>query len=107
MAYTLVTNIERPAWDAFLQKHHPDSFLHSWTWGDFNASQGDHAYRIGVTRDGTLVALALLLRIRARRGSFVFCPHGPIVAAGESLTEILALLRDEAVRWGRDRKSVV
>ncbi len=105
-SYSLVTQVERPQWDAFLKTHHPDSFLHSWTWGAFNESQGDRAYRVGVAHEGTIVAVALLLRIHARRGSFVFCPHGPIAAAGESLPEILTLIRDEAVRWAKETQCV-
>lgn len=77
----------REVWDAFVQRQPHYSFLHSWEWGDFNVRQGEGVTRLGMYAGGELLGVALLLEVRARRGPFLFCPHGPLVdwrQAGEA-----------------------
>ncbi len=75
----------RPEWDAFVQQQPHYSFLHAWEWGAFNAQQGDKAElqrpitRVGMYEGATLIGVALLLEVGARRGKFLFCPHGPLM----------------------------
>ena len=69
----------RDEWDIFVQQQLHYSFLHSWEWGEFNEQQGDKIARVGMYDGGTLVGVALLLEVGARRGKFLFCPHGPLV----------------------------
>lgn len=69
----------RPAWDSFVQNQPHYSFLHSWEWGEFNAQQGDKITRVGMYEGKTLSGVALLLEVGARRGKFLFCPHGPLM----------------------------
>lgn len=66
-------------WDAFLLEAQPNTFLHSWQWGEFNKQMGERVWRLGVyNSEEVLVAVALIIKIKARRGAFLFCPHGPI-----------------------------
>jgi hypothetical protein len=53
------------------------TFCHSWNWGEFNNLMGDNVWRFGVF-DGDLIAVFQVIKIKARRGSFLFVPHGPI-----------------------------
>ncbi|MFQ5615997.1 MAG: peptidoglycan bridge formation glycyltransferase FemA/FemB family protein [Anaerolineales bacterium] len=75
----------REEWDHFVQNQPYYSFLHSWEWGNFNELQGDEIFRpeqvvrLGMYVDGALAGAALLLRVRARRGRYLFCPHGPLM----------------------------
>ena len=66
-------------WDRFVTSQPHYSFLHSWEWGEFNRLGGDEVFRLGMWENGNLVGVALLLRVRARRGPFLFCPHGPLM----------------------------
>ncbi len=69
----------RTEWDEFVQNQPHYSFLHAWEWGVFNQRQGERVQRIGMYEDGELLGVALLLHVRAKRGKFLFCPHGPLV----------------------------
>lgn len=66
-------------WETFVLARAPHTFLHSWNWGEFQSAQGEAIHRIGLFEREALVGVALLITIRARRGSFVFCPHGPFM----------------------------
>lgn len=69
----------RAVWDQFIADARPNTFLHSWEWGEFNIMMGDRVWRLGIYNDDNrLAGIALIIRVRARRGSFLFCPHGPI-----------------------------
>jgi lipid II:glycine glycyltransferase (peptidoglycan interpeptide bridge formation enzyme) len=66
-------------WDTFVQSQPFYSFLHSWEWGEFNKMQGNEIIRLGMRNGSTLKGVALLLGVKARRGQFLFCPHGPLM----------------------------
>lgn len=84
----------RVIWDGFLAEVQPNTFLHSWEWGEFQQAMGERVWRLGVfdTTAGqqdssaslqhdstaTLVGVVLIIKVQARRGAFLFCPHGPI-----------------------------
>jgi len=70
-------------WGQFLAEAKPHTFLHSWQWGEFNEKIGNKIWRLGIFENGELVGAALIIKIDARRGSFLFCPHGPITKSYE------------------------
>lgn len=93
-------------WDAFvLNCPAAKTFLHSWQWGELHTRQGSVVHRIGLEEQGRLVGVALLLTIRARRGSFLFCPHGPMLSDWQwfpSFAEyMIARARDERMDFVR------
>ena len=77
-SYNIYEIQNRNVWDKFVtsQPHH--TFLHSWAWGEFNEMLGDKVWRFGISTDDELVAAALLIKVHARRGNFLFIPHGPV-----------------------------
>lgn len=72
-----ITNKED--WDNFIESVFPSTFLHTWAWGEFEESLGRKIKRVGVCENGSLIAVCLWTLIRAKRGSFILCPHGPII----------------------------
>ncbi len=92
-------------WEEFVAKSGPDSFLHSWNWGEFNRNSGEKIWRLGFYEKGELEAVALAMKVAARRGTFLFVPHGPIVAKGASKEKIVRGLKDRLVRLGREEKA--
>lgn len=75
-----ITNKEE--WEGFLKTCAEKTFLHSWNWGEFNQAMGDKIWRFGVYSSGSLIAVILVLKVDAKRGTFLFVPHGPVVAEG-------------------------
>ncbi len=80
--------IRKEEWEAFLHAEQPHSFLQSWDWGETNAQGGSKIFRIGMRRGSDLVAVALLIKISARRGSFILIPHGPVIARSENKSNV-------------------
>ncbi|MCK5413500.1 MAG: peptidoglycan bridge formation glycyltransferase FemA/FemB family protein [Candidatus Pacebacteria bacterium] len=86
-----ITN--KSQWEEFVQSNKENTFLHSWNWGEFNKNTGEKIWRLGVFKDeisphpnhlpgerelNELVAVVFVIKINARRGSFLFVPQGPI-----------------------------
>ena len=70
---------EKTAWEDFLLKCNKKTFLHSFAWGEFQKSMGNKIWRFGVFGKEGLKAVALVLKVSAKRGTFLFVPHGPII----------------------------
>lgn len=106
MKHSIALIEDRSLWEDFLYSRPVDSFLHTWEWGEFNkkinSRPGEAIFRFGVYENGNLVGLVLLLKIVAKRGSYIFCPHGPILANDSS--ELLATIIDHCVQFARSEK---
>ena len=70
-----ITNKEE--WDGFLATCVEKTFLQSWNWGEFNIKNGARIWRFGIFENEKLIAVALILKVSAKRGTFLFVPHGP------------------------------
>lgn len=65
-------------WDTFISRLSLNTFLHSKAWIEFNHQQGYTSWQFGMYDDeNNLVSCALVLKVEAKRGTFLFCPHGP------------------------------
>jgi lipid II:glycine glycyltransferase (peptidoglycan interpeptide bridge formation enzyme) len=87
-----ITN--KDEWGGFLENCTEKTFLQSWNWGEFNLAQGSKVWRLGAYNE-KLLGVALVIKISARRGTFLFIPHGPVVADGlkeKDKREILELI---------------
>jgi len=87
-------------WEGFLDDVAQKTFLQSWSWGEFNRAMGEKIWRLGVYDDQELAALALVVKVSARRGNFLFIPHGPVmrnleIETGNERFEIMDALRGE------------
>jgi len=98
---------DKKTWDDFVTSQPNHTFLHSWAWGEFNEAMGDKIWRLGVykkigSKSGhaqilpkskiwpqnlassifdagyLMVGSSLIIKIHARRGNFLFIPHGPL-----------------------------
>ncbi len=95
-------------WESFFQTCAEKTFLQSWNWGEFNKLMGDKLWRFGVFSSKRLIAAALVLKISARRGTFLFIPHGPVVVEGlepRDKKEILELILTELSDIAKEEKA--
>lgn len=64
-------------WTNFLLALNYNTFLQSPAWIDFNRRYGHKIWMLGLFESDQLVSTAFVLKLEAKRGRFLFCPHGP------------------------------
>lgn len=104
MRVMMIREVEnKEAWEGFLAACEEKTFLQAFNWGTFRRAMGERVWRLGVYHQEGLAALAQVMKIKARRGTFLFLPHGPIIRTQSSKhkpqnhsvklkTEVLTLL---------------
>jgi len=70
-------------WESFLSGCEEKTFLDSWNWGEFQKKESKawkgKIWRFGIYKKKEMVSLFLAVLIRAKRGTFLFVPHGPVL----------------------------
>ena len=84
---------DKSVWESFVIGN-DNTFLHSFSWGEFNRSLGNKIWRFGVYKNNTLIAVYLVIKIKAKRGSFLFVPHGPIIDKRQKDHEVIRILKE-------------
>ncbi|MDP2741761.1 MAG: peptidoglycan bridge formation glycyltransferase FemA/FemB family protein [bacterium] len=76
----------KETWENFLLQCKEKTFLQSWNWGEFNKLMGPGSegkiWRFGIYNQEKLIGVALTTKITAKRGTFLFVPHGPVIIEG-------------------------
>tara|TARA_Y100000310_G_scaffold341849_1_gene442447 strand:+ start:3430 stop:4449 length:1020 start_codon:yes stop_codon:yes gene_type:complete len=85
-----ITN--REEWEGFLTGCKEKTFLHSWQWGEFQRLMREKVWRFGLYEGVGLKAVALVVKVKAKRGTFLLVPHGP-AAKSPQKEMIIILLR--------------
>lgn len=73
-----ITTIDE--WNNLFTQAGSPSFHQSWEWADVQKELGYDTVHLGLYDDDKLVMGALVVKIRSKRGHFLFIPHGPIFA---------------------------
>ncbi len=82
-------------WESFLFQCSEKTFLQSWNWGEFNEKMGNQIWRFGIYNNEKLIGVSLIHKISAKRGTFLFIPHGPVIfddLTGQDKKEMLELI---------------
>ena len=86
-------------WEEFVGSCRPNSFLNSWNWGEVNELDGNKIWKLGVKSVNPKVrkacprgssgvesqkledlsGMALVIKVEARKGTFLFCPYCPLI----------------------------
>ncbi|HEC21100.1 MAG TPA: peptidoglycan bridge formation glycyltransferase FemA/FemB family protein [Candidatus Peregrinibacteria bacterium] len=70
---------DKKSWEDFLLNQENSPFLQSWNSGDQFEAIGDNVFRLGVFDGGNLVGVALVMKVEAKRGTFLYLPYGPVL----------------------------
>ncbi|OGZ66745.1 MAG: hypothetical protein A3D34_00530 [Candidatus Staskawiczbacteria bacterium RIFCSPHIGHO2_02_FULL_33_16] len=70
---------DKKTWENFLQNCQEKTFLQSWNWGEFQKSMDKNIWRFGIYDNEKLLSVALVIKMKAKRGSFLLVPHGPVI----------------------------
>ena len=78
--YSLHPITDKSVWNDFIVSHFSFySFLDSWEWGEFQVLEGNTIFRFGIYEAEQLIGVLLLIKIRARRGTYFLAPHSPLI----------------------------
>lgn len=70
---------DKNEWECFILGKNPQSFLHSWNWGDVQLEVGNEIYRKGFYKGDKLLGISLFIGQNAKRGKHLIVPGGPIL----------------------------
>ncbi len=65
-------------WTNFFNEAGSISFHQSFEWGEFQKALNYDILRLGLYDNDKLESIFLVIKIRSRRGNFLFIPHGPL-----------------------------
>jgi lipid II:glycine glycyltransferase (peptidoglycan interpeptide bridge formation enzyme) len=104
---------DKKTWEEFLEKCKEKTFLQSFNWGEFNKTMGNKIWRFGLFQIANgklqienLIGVALIIKISAKRGTFLFVPHGPIMKfdVRSSKLEVLRNFLNELKKLAKEEK---
>lgn len=92
---------DKNTWDKFLNQYAPDSLFQTWNWGEvvnYGMEINNSFRRIGLYDDEKLLGIAQIVKVRAKRGTFLHIRHGPVLASWdkEYLIFLLNSLKKDA-----------
>lgn len=70
---------DKNIWENFLSGCREKTFLQSWNWGEFQKKMRGKIWRFGIYNNGGLSSVSLVVKVAAKRGTFLLLPHGPVV----------------------------
>ncbi|MDD5569473.1 MAG: peptidoglycan bridge formation glycyltransferase FemA/FemB family protein, partial [Candidatus Pacebacteria bacterium] len=96
---------DKKIWENFLLAQKEKTFCQSWDWGEFNEAMGDRVWRLAAFDGSNIAVVFETIKISARRGKFLFVPHGPVFSAErknakEIISAILEHLKTMAMAEG-------
>ncbi len=92
---------DKTVWNDFFNKVNSPSFHQSWAWGEFQKQLHYEIIRLGLYDNKKLVAIALVIKIKSKRGNFLFIPHGPLFdIPAEKLTVTVSPDKETYVQTG-------
>lgn len=65
-------------WENFVTSQKDYTFLQGWNWGEINKTSGEKLFRLGLYHQKKLIGICQVFTVSARRGKFLFIPHGPL-----------------------------
>lgn len=73
---------DKASWDHFVENNENGSFVQSWGWGDFMATQKDKTWRYVIESDEKIVAVMFMFLSRLKLGqTLLYAPKGPVISS--------------------------
>ena len=66
-------------WEDFLLVSTQVNFLQSWRWGEMQRQLNKPIFRLGVFNRGRLFGILQLIKVAAKRATYLECPGGPVI----------------------------
>ncbi len=69
---------DKKTWEAFVLSRSEANFLQSWNWGVFHERLGKKVFRVAVVENEKIIAGALCVKEKAKRGTYLTIAGGPL-----------------------------
>lgn len=93
--------------DGFVGMQKYSQFLQSWQWGEFQSKVAGETLRLGIKKDGEIIAAASFTKKKLPIGkSYYYCPRGPVINNSDFRFRILELLFNEIKKIAEDEKAI-
>jgi len=80
----IIVELNKNSLDIFLKKQKHSSFLQSWEWGEMQENSGNKVFKLGVEKNGELIAVAMFIKKNIGVGkNYFYCPRGPIFSESQ------------------------
>ena len=97
---------EKSVWENFLLGCQEKTFLTSWSWGEFNFLMGDKIWRLGVFEGENLISVSLVVKVSAKRGTFLLLPHCPVFKENsQKKEEAIKVILEELKKIAKEEKT--
>ncbi|MEX0650069.1 MAG: peptidoglycan bridge formation glycyltransferase FemA/FemB family protein [Candidatus Andersenbacteria bacterium] len=97
---------DKRQWNDFVLAKAPNTFLQSWEWGQIQQRDGEKVRYLGWFDEEQQVGASLLITVKARRGTHLFCPHGPIGKDEVTTRKIIRELVQQVPAFAREDGAV-
>ncbi len=97
-----LTEEYKESYEKFVAAHESGSFLQSWSWGEFQRTQGKTPIRYGIFSDqNEIIGTVLFLETKVPKlsGKYLYAPYGPLVPEEYSRGLIQKVKDDFASTW--------
>src|SRR3990172_1065643 len=100
MAVVMRPMVSEKRWESFISKNAPQALFQSWAWGETQEKLHTRVFRFGFYSGSTLIGIAQVVRVPARRGTFLHVRHGPVLIdySSKTLRSIIKPLTALAMR---------
>jgi len=105
MAITIKPIDNKQTWEQFVMSIKPNQFLQSWNTGHQYQTLGEKIFRLGIYDGGELAGVCFLTKTEAKRGTYLFCPYGPLIKDWKNdqlFTDFILNLKELAKKEGAD-----
>ncbi len=105
--YNLTKITDKNTWNNFVLENNFEfySFLSSWEWGEFQEKSGKEVLKYGIYLDEELIWILPLIVNRAKRGSYLFSPHTPLILERLDFFDIMQEILEELKQIWKENKA--
>lgn len=93
---------DKKVWESMVLNRPEANFLQSWNWGEFHKNLGHKIFRVGFYDKDKAVGIMLSVVERARRGTYLTVPGGPLVDWQNKETQLA--FKEEVTRQAKLEK---
>lgn len=101
------TTQDQSNWNKFIKENETGTFLQSWEWADFMATQKEKIYRLVVENDNHWQAVVFLF-VSKIKGNFkiLYAPKGPVLSDNAPIKKTFELIMSEINKLAKQEKAI-